>query len=71
MKISAWDKTIEGPSNATVVLDSNDTVSVAYPAADGTTHVISIIARHMVLIAQHEATEKAIVCRPGRVSVVN
>lgn len=52
-------------------LKSGDTVRVSYLAADGVTHVIDVTAQHMILLACHEGTDKAIVCRPGSISTVN
>jgi hypothetical protein len=71
MEIKSLDKVITGTANATIRLDSGDTVSIAYTSHDGKTNIINVTAQHLVLMAVHEQTEKAIICRPSGVSTVN
>ncbi len=57
--------------HTTINLKSGDTVRVSYKAPNGQVHIIDVTAQHMVLIAAHDGTEKAILCRPGSISVVS
>lgn len=67
MKIKAWSNEIEGPSNATVEMNSGDVISIAYTNPRGESHIITVSAQHLVFIARHEETDMSILCRPGNV----
>jgi len=70
MHIKAWGQEIVGPSNATVDMKDGDHLSVAYTDPRGVTNIINISARHLVMIATHEGTDKSILCRPGGTETV-
>jgi len=51
--------------NATVSLESGDTISVAYTDPNGKPHILNITAQHLVLIVVHEQTDAAMIMRPS------
>ena len=71
MDIDEFGKEIKGATYATVHLQDGDTISIIYKAPDDRENVITVSARHMVMIAMHEGTEKGIVCRPSTVQTVD
>lgn len=71
MHIMSWGQEITGTRNATVRLDSGDSVSVAYKTPDGRDEIITITAQHLVLLATHERTDASIIVRPGGVATVD
>lgn len=62
---------ISNVPTANVDLKSGEVLRVSYTAPNGKTHVIDISASHMVLVASHQGTDAAIVCRPESVIAVN
>jgi len=65
MKIKAWSNEIEGPTNATVEMNSGDVISIMYTNPRGESHIFTISAQHLVFMSRHEETDKTILCRPG------
>lgn len=66
MHIKAWDQEIVGPANATVDMKTGDTISIAYTDPRGETNVITVIAQHLVMIAEHEGSKNALLIRPSK-----
>ncbi len=57
--------------HADIDLESGDSVKISYKTPTGQIHAIHISAHHLILLAAHEGTDKALLCRPGSVSAVN
>lgn len=70
MEIKSGQKTLLG-SNATVVLESGDHVSVAYKdPLTGQFNVFNIHAQHLVFIATHEQSDNTLLVRRGGCEMV-
>lgn len=64
MEIRTASITAHG-TNATVLLNNGDHVSIGYTDPNGKFHTLNITAQHLVLMASHEQTGATMIFRPS------
>lgn len=64
MEIKSNGNALTG-TNATVMLESGDHISVAYKNSRGEFNVFNVSAQHLVFLASHEQTGSTMIVRPS------
>lgn len=70
MEFKSTIMNVNGPGNATVLMQSGDHLSVGYIDPRGVFHNFNISAAHLIFLVTHEQSEAALLVRPSGVQIV-
>lgn len=65
MRFGSRIMNVDGVQQATVTMQSGDSLSVGYVDSNGNTHILNINAQHLVLMVSHEQTDATMIFRPA------